>query len=337
MLTSTSISSLIRGSSFFTTGGGVSYKSQMKTVSKLIDPKISLLSPDDLSKDSYIFTCGEVGPANSPEMNKQKIVISMFESLKQITHKNFIGIYPIEIGQESVTIESAYYLNLPIVDLDITGFRAVPIMDINIFNLKNIPFSYTPLVLSTNEGKMIDIKKKLSLKKTEETIREFTKHSKSGVVFLLGGVVDTNSILNNKLFSKSYSKAIKYGKIENYSSLQKTLKPRIVIDGTVIEKKEKKKIGFLFEEVIIKNADAQIFKLIILNEALFLKKEEKLLASIPERILLIDSEKLLGIPSGEIRKGMKINILVLDPEKEWNSAKGKRLFGHARFKHLKDN
>ncbi len=326
---------LIKGASLFTTGGGVPYEDQLKTIKNLDNPRVSLSTLENLPENEYVITAGEIGPANAPQIKKKDVAKKILQSLEKITDKKIVGIYPPEIGQESVVIETAFLLNLPIIDFDPVGFRAVPYLDISIFNLKNIPFSYTPLVACNDLGEIYIINGETEYQRTEKILREMTSLATYNTIFFLGGLISVKQLKEKKLLNNSLSRALGYGNIQTLDKLIDDFESKLVIEATITKKTEKEQKGFLFEEISAIDKAKQKIRLVILNEALFLYNSSNVcIASVPERILLINPQKMSGKPSGSFEIGEKISIIVLPPEKEWRSTKAKKLFGPERFKEI---
>lgn len=326
------LKTLIRGASFFTTGGGVPVADQIQTINRLGSKGVTLVNVEDLPDYSYAITAAEIGPANAPQIEKKKVIKRMVSVLEKFTGKKISGIYPPEIGQESVVIESASILNLPIVDFDPTGFRAVPFMDINIFNLKKISYSFVPIVVTNDKGDIFFIEGEFNYQKVEDTLRNMTSLSTYNILFMLGGLLSVKTLKKAGINRKSYSRAIEFGLSKNLDEFLQKINPSILIQGKVIKIKEEKRKGFLFEIVEILS-DTKKYQLFILNEAIFLKDGiGNLLASVPDRILLINPDKFTGLPSGDIKIGTNLVIAVINGEKEWENNDG--LFDKARLKEL---
>lgn len=326
---------LIRGASIFTTGGGIPIKNQLQSLKKLKNLKTRLLSLDKFLKNSYLCTAAELGPTDVPPLKKDKVIKKMLNILSKIAGVDIAGLYPPEIGQESVILESAHFLNLPVADFDPVGFRAVPFLDINIFNLKGIKSFYTPMVISNEKEEIFLIDGNISYERLEKILRQLTQTSNLGVIFLLGGVIPVKQLLKMDVSGNSYQKAIKFGDMANTEVLLQKLKPRILIKAVVIKKESIEERGFFAEVVHIEDNFGKKYKLIVLNEVIFiLGDNNKIVASVPDRILLFDSKNLCGISGANISKNMPLTILVIDSLTEWQTEAGKKIFGQKRFKFL---
>jgi DUF917 family protein len=329
---------LIKGASLFTTGGGVPLSDQKLTLSKIKNLKVRIYSLDQFPKSDYLCTAAELGPTDVPPLIKDHVIKKMLDLLIKTTGKKIVGIYPPEIGQESVVIESASLLKLPIADFDPVGFRAVPFIDINVFNLKKLPFRYTPMAVASDNGEIFLIDGEISYNRLETILRKMTEYSKSGVVFLLGGLLSVNNLIKNKLETNSLSRAHNLGKINKLSKLLQELNPVLTINATVVKKSEFKQQGFLGEVISLIDNINRKYKLIVLNETIFLLDEnKKILAQVPQRILLIDPVKTLGLSGVFLKKGQKICVAVIPPEKQWQTPEADKLFGKKRFLFLLKN
>lgn len=335
VLTKKQLIMLAKGASLFTTGGGVSFREQVKTIDTIPQLHVPLSPISSFPKDAYICTAAEIGPANAPQINKKEVITRMVSLLQKNTKTNIVGVYPPEIGQESIIIETAFYSSLPIVDFDPVGFRAVPFLDINIFNLKNISYSFAPLVATTDMKEFIYIEGTISSERIEVILRQLTHLSQHRILFFIGGLIQVKILLDNALETYSYTKALDAGKSQDLTELISKIHPQKLIEAEVIEYAEQKKEGFLSTEVLVKTKQNKKYKLIILNEVLFLLDQtNKIIVSVPDRILLIDKRNLCGIPSGDLKKGKQICIMVVKAEKIWQGKKAEKLFGRNRFKNL---
>lgn len=334
-ITQENIDDLVKGASILTTGGGLSYKEQRASLKQFGKVRFDILTAKELPPTSYACTVAEVGPADAPPIKKGKIIKKMFDLLEKTSGKKISAIYPPEIGQESIVAESASSLKLPVVDFDPTGLRAVPYVDINIFNLKNLRSFITPIVICNDREEMFLVDGDISHKRLETILRELTTLSKTGIIFFIGGLVAIEEI--SKIASPSYSRALELGSIKDLDRLLNNLNPRIVIRGNVKETTEFHIKGFLEKAVTIATKETQ-YKLLILNEVIFLlDKKNKVLSSVPERLVLIDPVRLVGVPSGDLTTDKEVVLAVLDPEPAWKDKSAEKLFGRKRFKFLLGN
>ena len=328
---------LLRGTSLFATGGGIPFVDQVQTINKLDDLRVSIFSPQDFSKDAHFCLAAELGSTDASPIKKTKVVSKMLHLLYKTTGKKIEAVYEPELGQESVLLETASLSNLPIVDFDLVGFRSVPRVDINIFRLKNIPFHYLPMIVGTDKGRIFVAKTKMSDEKLDETLRKMTSLSKNGSLFVVGGIVSVKKLIDNNITRSMLQRAYRYGEKKNKKTFLNSLQSKVSIAGYVVDRKPLKIKGFFAEVIIIRERNESLYKLVVLNEILFLLDEiNSILYSIPDKILLIDPVKMIGLSASALEKGAEVLITVVDPEVEWRDVKAKRLFGQNRFQFLID-
>lgn len=326
---------LIRGASLVTTGGGIPLADQLMSIKKLKKMDIKLQTLAEFPKDAFICLTAELGPTDVPPLNKQNVIKQMLNLLEQASGRKISGIYPPEMGQESVVMEAAHFLNLPVADFDPVGFRAVPYIDINIFNLKGINVSYTPMVISTDRNETFLLNSSVSYDRLEDILRQMTQLSQRRSIFLLGAVLKVADLVKNFVEGGSYSRATQLGRMKTEEELINSLRPKLIKPTTVISKKEIEVKGFFAEIVKLKTDKKKTLKMIVLNEVLCLVEgQDKIIASVPDKILLIDRLKLSGISTTLLSQNTKVLILVVDPESDWRNARARQLFGVKRFEKL---
>ncbi|MFC1659083.1 DUF917 family protein [Pseudomonadota bacterium] len=331
------IKTLIKGTSLFTTGGGLPFQYQIEQLNKFNDDiEVILKDPKDFLKDSYLMTVSGLGPASGQDIDKKNVIKKMLEYFQLITNRTVSGLYAVELGQETITAEASYLLNLPIADFDCSGGRAVPCVDITSFNVTNINYHYSPLVVCTDREEIIILEGNKGLERTEDIMRQLSRLSDSGVIFMMGECVKVDDILGTDVINNSYSKCLEYGKINSIDEFIKKENPKKYWKNIeVLECVEKEKSGFSFKKVRFITSNKEIYNMIILNEVLFiLDKDNKMVYSIPDKILLVNSEKMIGVQSSQIKKGDHFSIIITEPDLAWRGESGKKVFGVNRFKEL---
>jgi len=58
--------------------------------------------------------------------------------------------------------------------------------------------------------------------------------------------------------------------------------------------------------------------------------------SVPDRICLVDKNKMEGVWVGDLKDGLELSVVVLEPEAIWkqNLKRANEIFGYERFKKL---
>lgn len=290
---------LIKGASIFACGGGLSFSDQLKSLQQLDsygEFSLSLLDPATINNTDLFVTCGEIGPTHLPPISKAQVPL-MLTQLQKIIGKNVKGIIPLEIGQETITLETALLANLPILDADIGGGRAVPSLDLWLPNALGLDYHFSPLI-ATNEKGVIKILKNSTGPVAEENfLRDFSEESK-GIVFFVGGMVD-GAFVKKHLVCNSYSNAMTIGASDTSMSV-KTFPAKI--HAVKICNKE----GFLscIISISVKKAN---WSVLVQNEimAVIDTKSGRCIAKAPDCITFLNDEGY-GMNNGKLKEGQKL-------------------------------
>lgn len=322
----TNLEHFIKKASIYTTGGGLDVKRQIASLHSIrSELNVELKTPDEFSDSQYACSVTEIGSLSAPPLDKKNITI-MIQLLKQISGKKIAGFFPPEVGQESIIIESSHYSNLPIVDFDPVGFRAVPFVDINIFCLKPNVQNFGPAVVMTDKGEFISINTPISYQRAETILRNITELSEHGCIFVLGEITEMSKIKKlSKTNNMTYHSMLEQKVLDNNVLFQD--------EFIVLNKKEVKNTGFTGEIITIQSKkNQQKYFLCFLNEAiLLLNSDKKIVSSVPDRILLLDLKKEQGVSTLNLEEGKEFCIVVISAEQSWQTKEAQKLFGSNRF------
>lgn len=326
---------LLKGASIFTTGGGIPLRDQSRSLRSLKKISAKILSLDEFEKNDYLCVVAELGPTTASPIKKQKVIARMRSVLEKMTEVKIAGVYAPEIGQESVVLEAANCLKLPIADFNPVGLRAVPYVDVNLFQVNNTAFSYAPMVVCNDSGEIFVVEGDISDARLENILRSLSSLSENKSIFVLGGVVAVRQLLKNNMANSPYSTVFTYGTNKTTKDLLTQLSPRISFAGRVVHKEEKEIQGFFSEVIAFESEEGEIMKLIVLNEVIFLlDARNNLIASVPERILLLSKAEPIGVSCADINIDTEIVVAVIAPEAAWTTKAAQKVFGQHRFKFL---
>ena len=333
------IEQLLRGASLLACGGGLNYAEQKKTLLKLKRAKklhkLSLMPASELKDTDLCITVGEVGAAGAPPLDKAAIKNALEVFCLQ-TGKKPVAIVPPEVGQESIVLEVAAELGLPIIDTDMAGCRAVPRLTDLAMVVQNPEYTFSPLVVQTAKGECQFIPKQKSLALDELAVRSVIPEGE--VVVMLGGGI-TGKQIKGMLDYGSYTKAIALGAAmeqgaQKNSSLVKEM-PSLLPTKCLLEpvlckvtqSKEVESGGFLNNEVVLESIKTgQKFNLLVENEYMELtspgtKTSEAKKYSFPQLIMLANKSLSLGVHSSELKVGLTVTLLVADSFAFWKKTK----------------
>lgn len=329
------IAQLIKGASALATGGGLCYDDQMKSLEKHAEFSVVLRPLESFAPDDLLLTAAEVGPASAPEIQKEKILPQMVALWERLTGRKVAGVYPAEVGQEMVTLETAAALNVPVADFDPAGGRAVPLIDISVFNILGMPYSLAPLVLATDRDEILAVDGTATMERAEDILRTLTGLSKDNIVFFIGGAIRAGDLQGKGIGNRCYSRALECGTATSLDDLQKKLSPSLTLTGRVVAQREIERAGFNCFEATFDAGAAGSYTLKILNEVLYVfDSAGQRIAAPPQRILIIDPETLAGLPSKALLAGAPTVLMVAEADALWQTPAAQRVFGAERFPFL---
>lgn len=312
---------MIRGASILSCGGGLPFLEQMEYLKQLpIERGLSLIDIDELSGDSpedVFVTASELGPSGDPPIDKTKVPL-MLNLFRQKCHKNIKGIIPVEIGQESIVFDAALRSGLPIINTDLVGMRAVPKASYNALRAQNVPFTRSPLVVLTNKGEIIFVKKNKTLLEDEVQLRSIAKKTQ-GVIFVMGGFISA-CMIKKYLNHPSLSTVLAIGEklIKNKNFLSSVPLPLLFSASGIIRSVEKIENPGFTEKKVVLSSRSDLYTLTVKNEYMRVTNGDVTYA-FPHLITFVDERKKRGLASSEIKKGMAVTLYVFKPLPFWEN------------------
>lgn len=334
------IGQMILGSSIYSTGGGFEYSVQKKLFEKLIrgKKKLVLIDINELSNDDWICTAYGVGSAGNTDYDLSNAFNQGIKTLEKYINKNIKAVFAGETNIDVLAFQTASGINLPVLDADSNGGRAVPEIQFDNFTIFNKPI--VPVVTITLEGEISLLLKTKNSAEIEKYVRSIASNSKSGVVAVIDHsiqVKEAKNILTTNIFKRS----IKMGKLIHENKNNLNLEAKIIketngekiINGTVtkIEIKDSKKNGFLEGFYYIKDTQNRIARVYIKNENILCWLDGKVVVSPPNPILAVNLKTFIGVHNSKIKIGDNILLIATKATKLWSSEKGKKLFNPQHF------
>ncbi|MBI2234666.1 MAG: DUF917 family protein [Micavibrio aeruginosavorus] len=332
------LAALLKGASILTTGGGLCFADQMRSLGKYAEMEIALCGLEAFDPEDVLVTAAEVGPADAPEIGKSDVLPRMLDLWRRMTGQAAKGVYPVEIGQEMIVLETAFHMGVPVADFDAAGGRAVPLVDISSFSLIGLDYSLAPMVVATDRGDIIAVETDLPPQRAEEMLRTLTALSRQRIVYFIGAPVRAGDLQKTGVANASLTAALAYGGKTDYADLAAALSPVLTLHGRVTGREEIDRAGFnCFQATFRNDADGQDYRLFILNEVLFIKDASgKICAAAPDKILLVDRDGLKGRSSAELLEGAATTLMVVRADPLWQTPQAQKLFGADRFSFLLD-
>lgn len=325
-ITKQNLPSLLLGSLFCGTGGGLPYKAHKKIFDALLEKnkKLSVRSIEEFKPQEYLATVYGVGDSSKPIPNVETLLKEALKEYERLTGRKIHGILPGEIGAEGVAFQAGAYLNLPLVDSDLVGGRASPEIQMDAFSAYHIPI--TPVLGSSINDKRILLMGAFLAKGVEDVLRGFFKGN-GGVGILVGYPIKAKKYQGIGM-QNTISRSIKFGEYltqQNLNGLLKEYKGEIIAQEKIHHVTLKSEEGFLQGWI-----EFGTHKIWVKNEniALYRGRDKKILA--PDMIALV-SKKGKPIHNSEAKnyKNKEVSIVHLPAFGYWKQADKRKLWESA--------
>jgi hypothetical protein len=323
---------IIAGASIFSTSGGFEYQAQLNKLPSILKEgvKLEILSLDELSDEQYVCTAYGVGSASNTEVDLSMALAKGFERMKRITGREFAGIFAGETNIEALVFQTALAADLPIIDADCTGGRAVP--EIQFDNLFVAGKSILPLITVTLAGEVSVLSEAESPEAIEKFVRNIavTTGNSVAVIDHPMSVRDAKQYLTLGIFERSR----KVGALINSESFSTEERVRRVISesngvpfvrGTVTQMSLNDEKGFL-EGTVTLEGEGGKGVIHVKNETLVAEVDGCTVITAPDFITLIDVGTGLGIHNSKIKVGQEAVLIGIRASELWRSDAGIKRF-----------
>ena len=329
---------LALGSVFLATGGGGDpYVPRLiaEQAIKQFGP-VELIDPCELDDDAYVVTIGSVGaPTVSlellPSIEDAAKTLEAFEKHIERT-VDAVASFEIGGGNSLIPIVAAAGRGLPVLDGDGMG-RALPEAQMMSYAIAGV--KPTPAVAYDYAGNVVTF----STNSTEV----YERHIRS-LAMAAGGMITTaehpmsGRELKESIIPGTLSFSIKLGQTlrENRGLATDMLAPlqalfkdsiygecRLIYTGKVIDKATRIIGGYDIGEATIESferSDSPL-KVSIKNEYLLAKKAEKVVASVPDLIVIVDFETSAPINAERLRYGQRVVVFAVGCPQFYRSEK----------------
>ncbi len=330
--------SIVLGSSIYSTGGGLEYSAQLKMFSRLQDVAgTKIVSAKELDNNLIVCAAYGVGSAGSSNVKLDLELKNAKILLEEYTGKRIGAVFSGETNIDVLVIGASIALDLPILDADCTGGRAVPEIQFDNFFVKK----HTLLPLAASAGnKSIIIYEAKHADKIDAMVRKLATQSKSGSAGVLDHLVsvgEAEKLLTHGIFARSLATGefVKRnrGKKSSMESLAKIVNGRIVANGRVSEVSlvDDKRQGFLVGFYNVECESGETVTVYVKNENIMCWINKKAVILPPDSILTIDTKSLYGVHNSKIKKGQHVSIISKRAEGLWNTATGRSIFNYRKF------
>lgn len=298
---------------------------------------VTLLDLDDLNPDDLIVPVGFMG---APLVCIEKLPCGReFEELLRILEETLkrkpSAILSAEIGGANAftPLTIAGRLNLPVVDADTLG-RAFPQLQMSSCNLMGVPIAPAYLADSLGNTVMLNVSDANTLEKMARHVTVAMGSSCAVAMYLMDGTQAKQCVIPG-----SVSQAIAIGRcihearvrsVDPIKALLQEVGGVVLGTGSIVDINQSIKDGFLEGTATIMDKDGCI-DLLYQNEYLLARQQEKVLATTPDILMLMEVENGTPITSESLRYGLRVALVALPAPKIWQTPEGLKLVGPRFF------
>jgi len=334
------LENLVIGSAILGSGGGGDplYFYMMARYEIEKHGPVSLIGINDLKKDDFVLPVGFMGApvAETEKIPSGREFFAVVNAFEKILKKNIDVVMPYEIGgiNAFIPVIVAAQKGIPLLDADLMG-RAFPEVQMTVCNLVEGMHSSTGVVADCL-GNTVIIHANDS-HTLEKFGRQATVAMGSIAAFgyypILGQQAETFTI------PKSISKAIAIGKLHRdakkngvspLDAILKLCKGVHLGSGRVVDIDRFISKGFVNGKVVIEHQKDKI-EVIFQNEFLIAKYNDKIFATTPDILVLIEQETAVPITCESLQYGIKVDLVALPAPEIWTTPAGLALVGPRHF------
>jgi DUF917 family protein len=323
-------------------GGGDPYVGKLMAVGAVKDcGPVTLLSPDEVPDDVLIAPIAMMGaPTVLAEKamggNEHKV---LYDMVSQFYGRKIYAFMPIEAGgvNSMLPFAAAARLGLPLVDVDGMG-RAFPELQMVTFTMAGI--NATPMALTDEKGNTV-IFKTITNKWTEELARAVTMSCGGSVSVSLycmdGKILKNYGVRDIITRSENLGRAIRTVKETSGSPEEQFIAAAGAIRlfrGKINDVKREVRGAFNFGKVILEGIGEYKGRTAYAefqNENLVAAVDDRIAATTPDLICLVDTETFHPVPTDAVKYGKRVLMIGLQCFKAWRSPEGLALVGPRYF------
>jgi DUF917 family protein len=302
---------------------------------------ITIVDPDEVPDDAFVVPAAMMG---APTIMIEKVpaggeIVAAFRALEDYYGRKITHTVPAEAGGlNSVTpFTLAAQVGIPVVDADLMG-RAFPELQMCLPTLYGI--SATPMAMADEKGNTVVINT-VSNRWTERIARSVTIDMGCASMIALYGL--TGAQLKQASVPRTLLLAEELGTIARQTraahgdvigSIVERLDGYRLFDGKIVDIARRTDAGFAKAVARIEGSgdDAgETLELDVQNEHLIARRDGEVLVSVPDLIIMLDSESGEPITTEEMRYGFRVTVIAAPCDPRWRTDEGLALVGPRYF------
>jgi uncharacterized protein len=330
---------MARGCSVLGAGGGGDTYTTLLAARHAIERfgPIGLVDLDDLPDDALIMPCGGIG---APVVSIEKLGTGeegrwLRDGLEQVRGKRVAALMAGEIGGANgmQPINWAAHIGLPVVDADGMG-RAFP--EIPQVTMEIAGISASPAVLADERGNRLAITAADGawMERIERTLSvEFGGRASGTEYSMTAAQARTATVRDSVTLAIRIGEAMAAGD-EPLDALRAMVGARLLVTGKLTDVERRVTGGFVRGRVEVGGLGEHRGRTVVLeiqNENLVALDDDRVLASVPDIITVLDSETAEAIHTERLRYGQRVAVVAFPCDPIWRSPRGLALAGPRSF------
>jgi uncharacterized protein len=302
---------------------------------------ITIVDPEEVPDDALVVPTAMMG---APTIMVEKVpagneVVVAFKALEKYLGRPITHTVAAEAGGlNSITpFTLAAQIALPVVDADLMG-RAFPELQMCLPSLYGV--SATPMAMADEKGNSVVINT-ISNRWTERIARSVTMDM--GCAALIALYPMTGKQLKEMTIPRTLLLAEDIGRVARqtrsaHGDVVTTVEERIgglrLFQGKIVDIARRTDSGFAKAEARLEGSGPSAGSTLVLevqNEHLVARVDGGIAASVPDLIIMLDSESGQPITTEEMRYGFRVTVIAAPCDPRWRTAEGLEVVGPRYF------
>ncbi len=325
-----------------TGGGGDPYVGKLMAIQAVKEyGEVTLLDPEEVPDEALIVPSSMMG---APTVSVEKIPngeepFRSFNALEKLLGQKIYATMSIEAGgvNSMIPIALAAKKGIPLVDADTMG-RAFPELQMTTFNLNGI--KGTPLSLCDEKGNTMSLHT-INNKWTEKIARAVTVVMGGSAILadyaVTGAELKKAGVLGTATKCELIGKAIREAAVSKKNPVEAVLEVTggvKLFHGKITDVARKTDGAFVHGRAALEGLgeDKGFYaEVCFQNENIVAKKDDAILATVPDLIILLDKETALPVTTESIKYGARVIMIGIPCDNQWRTPKGIETVGPRYF------
>ncbi len=335
------LENLALGASVLGSGGGGAPSYNRLITQYMIEQygPIRLLKVNELTPDDLVVPIAFMG---APLVGLEKIASgrefsTILKALERYMNKKPTVLMSAEIGGGNafVSLWVGAMLQLPVLDADLIG-RAFPELQMNSCTVSGIPAAPAFLTDALSNHVILETTDVHALERMARQLSVAMGSRAAVALHLMNGEQAKQSVVEGSMTRAiSIGRALSQARQENENPTESVLKKVLgakLTSGTIVDVEHKILGGFLKgTATIMPDSGGESVLVLYQNEYLLASRGDKILATTPDLLMLLEQGTGTPVTSDGLRYGLRVDLIAFSPPDIWKTKKGLELVGPRYF------